>query len=67
MASSWWLILITGACAFAGVPAPDSSLTQNLSDTLAGPSNAHLLDNVDLDRDALSLLLHSGGGLLAIA
>lgn len=65
--SMLWLMVITLACAFAGVLAPQDPLAQDISHTLAGPSSDHWLGTDDLGRDVLSRLLHGGGGLLAIA
>jgi peptide/nickel transport system permease protein len=60
VASGIFLLLVIIACCLAPVIAPDNPLAQNLTDTLALPSRAHLLGTDRLGRDVLSRLLYGG-------
>lgn len=52
--------IIVAAVAFAPIVAPYTPLTQDLSNTFAGPTAIHPLGTDDLGRDVLSRLLYGG-------
>jgi peptide/nickel transport system permease protein len=59
-----WLLIVIVATIFASQIAPYSPYAQDVLNTLAMPSGAHLLGTDDVGRDLLSRLLFGGGPLL---
>ncbi len=59
-----WIVVLTIACFAAPILPLQDPLAQNLTDSLQGPSAAHLLGTDALGRDVLSRLLWGGQGAL---